>query len=189
MWSVILLLLSHLDGDFVQGELSGHSLDADKEGKASFLALGDTLCVKSSVAGGFTVLQVSDGVEEVRSVLGPSGDLLRCSVTADRALVESFMRACRLGLREQRIAPAGSELRFWDVDRAKATCGQLHSGDAVRMSAHAQKPEELRPGAGGAGEVQKLRRSKRGFTYPGTLWCGAGNIADDYDQLGEEHAL
>uniref|UniRef100_A0A3P8W3U9 Protein interacting with cyclin A1 n=1 Tax=Cynoglossus semilaevis TaxID=244447 RepID=A0A3P8W3U9_CYNSE len=22
-----------------------------------------------------------------------------------------------------------------------------------------------------------------GFTYPGTLWCGAGNMADDYDQL------
>ncbi|XP_074870214.1 protein PROCA1 [Carettochelys insculpta] len=28
-------------------------------------------------------------------------------------------------------------------------------------------------------------RAKRGFTYPGTLWCGAGNNAESYEQLGE----
>lgn len=38
-----------------------------------------------------------------------------------------------------------------------------------------------------ASDINTLRRSKRGFTYPGTLWCGAGNIADNYDQLGEDH--
>ncbi|CAM2104216.1 unnamed protein product [Caretta caretta] len=35
--------------------------------------------------------------------------------------------------------------------------------------------------AGGAAR----RRAKRGFTYPGTLWCGAGSNADSFEQLGE----
>ncbi|KAM6315550.1 protein PROCA1 [Podargus strigoides] len=28
-------------------------------------------------------------------------------------------------------------------------------------------------------------RARRGLTYPGTLWCGAGSNADTYEQLGE----
>ncbi|KAL2297354.1 hypothetical protein Nmel_016655, partial [Mimus melanotis] len=28
-------------------------------------------------------------------------------------------------------------------------------------------------------------RARRGLTYPGTLWCGAGSNADSYEQLGE----
>ncbi|KAM3851529.1 protein PROCA1 [Vipera latastei] len=40
-------------------------------------------------------------------------------------------------------------------------------------------------GAREAGTGGGRRRAKRGFTYPGTLWCGAGNIAESYEQLGE----
>lgn len=39
-------------------------------------------------------------------------------------------------------------------------------------------------GAREAGSAGGRRRAKRGFTYPGTLWCGAGNIAESYEQLG-----
>ncbi|XP_068766673.1 protein PROCA1 [Struthio camelus] len=37
------------------------------------------------------------------------------------------------------------------------------------------------PGAAPAGRP----RARRGLTYPGTLWCGAGSNADAYEQLGE----
>ncbi|XP_007485661.1 protein PROCA1 [Monodelphis domestica] len=39
-------------------------------------------------------------------------------------------------------------------------------------------------GQGGPGSPAP-HRVKRGFTYPGTLWCGAGNNAESYEQLGE----
>ncbi|XP_015277342.1 PREDICTED: protein PROCA1 [Gekko japonicus] len=58
--------------------------------------------------------------------------------------------------RESRRGPA-----FPDFEAAKAACRQPEpSGASPR------------------------RRAKRGFTYPGTLWCGAGNIAESYEQLG-----
>ncbi|KAM9370504.1 protein PROCA1 [Phaethornis superciliosus] len=39
------------------------------------------------------------------------------------------------------------------------------------------------PGAGAAPPGRT--RVRRGLTYPGTLWCGAGSNADAYEQLGE----
>ncbi|KAM6403022.1 protein PROCA1 [Rhynochetos jubatus] len=39
------------------------------------------------------------------------------------------------------------------------------------------------PGTGAAPPGRP--RARRGLTYPGTLWCGAGSNADDYEQLGE----
>ncbi|XP_067422033.1 protein PROCA1 [Emydura macquarii macquarii] len=39
--------------------------------------------------------------------------------------------------------------------------------------------------APGRGQGAARRRAKRGFTYPGTLWCGAGSNADSYEQLGD----
>ncbi|XP_027745802.1 protein PROCA1 [Empidonax traillii] len=42
-------------------------------------------------------------------------------------------------------------------------------------------PLAAAPGAAPPGRP----RARRGLTYPGTLWCGAGSNADTYEQLGE----
>ncbi|KAM6110677.1 protein PROCA1 [Pterocles gutturalis] len=44
----------------------------------------------------------------------------------------------------------------------------------------------LLPLVPGTGADPRARpRARRGLTYPGTLWCGAGSNADAYEQLGE----
>ncbi|XP_075761228.1 protein PROCA1 [Pelodiscus sinensis] len=58
----------------------------------------------------------------------------------------------------------------------RSACGSPGSGGRQPPGA-TWAPEP----AGGAAR----RRAKRGFTYPGTLWCGAGTNAESYEQLGE----
>ncbi|XP_053864660.1 protein PROCA1 [Malaclemys terrapin pileata] len=67
--------------------------------------------------------------------------------------------------------PAGGPVRSPDSGRRQPLGATWAPGPG-------QGPPEP---AGGAAR----RRTKRGFTYPGTLWCGAGNNADSYGQLGE----
>lgn len=168
MWSVFFVFLSYLDRNFVRGAL-------EKESKELFYMLNNTLCARSSVSGEHHLHQVTDGVLEVRSVHDSQGRLVHCSVIRNDMQVKSFMHVCRIGLRDQKTTSL--KMSLTGLSEAKASCDKLKSKVLVKQA----KEENLDD----ADSDQMLRRSKRGFTYPGTLWCGAGNIADHYDQLGK----
>lgn len=165
MWSVFFVLLSCLDGHAAGGDLLLLPSRAGKENE-------EVLCAKTSTVGENSLHQVSDGAEVVRSLVSPAGELVDCSVVADRMEVKSFVREC--GPEERRRA---ARTPFTHMDEAKTTCRELKR----RSEGRGHEGEDPTPQEDGV-----LRRSKRGFTYPGTLWCGAGNMADDYNQLGEE---
>lgn len=177
MWSVFFVFLSYLDRNFVMGDFLSRALDADKESKEMFSMLNGTFCAKMSTVGENFLYQVSDGAEVVRSVVSPAGRLVNCSVIVNQMQVKSFMHECRLGLKEQR-AGWQLETRFARMDEAKLMCRELkeRSGRSGRVKTSNSDDSEL--------QEKVLKRSRRGFTYPGTLWCGAGNMADHYDQLG-----
>ncbi|XP_051963551.1 uncharacterized protein proca1 [Xyrauchen texanus] len=178
MWSVLFVFLSYLDRNFVKGEF----LDAEKESKELFYMLNNTLCAKSSVAGEYHLHQVTDGIEEVRSVHDSEGGLVDCSVIQNEMQVKSFMHVCRLGLREQKFN-SDLKMTLTGVSEAKSNCKKMKSKGDRNVLVTIKQLKESNSDA--ENNKKTLRRSKRGFTYPGTLWCGAGNIANHYDQLGE----
>ncbi|XP_030600782.1 uncharacterized protein proca1 isoform X2 [Archocentrus centrarchus] len=172
MWSVFFIFLSYLDTNVINGDLLSGALDAEKEGKEMFSTLNGTMCAKMFTVGENFLYLVSDGAEVVRSVVSPTGKLANCSVIVNQMQTKSFMRECRLGLKEQ-SAGQQMEARFAHMDEAKLMCWQFKERAGKDDSEDSAVQEQV------------LKRSKRGFTYPGTLWCGAGNMADSYDQLGE----
>ncbi|XP_041850982.1 uncharacterized protein proca1 [Melanotaenia boesemani] len=171
MWSVFFVFLSYLDRNVVKGDFLSRALHAEKESKEMFSMINGTFCAKMSIIGDHFLYQVSDGAEVVRTVVSPAGKLVNCSVTVNQMQVKSFMHECRLGLKEQGAAWQ-METHFARMDQAKMMCREFKERSA-RSSRLRRDDSEV------------LKRSKRGFTYPGTLWCGAGNMADDYNQLGE----
>ncbi|KAG5837250.1 hypothetical protein ANANG_G00237310 [Anguilla anguilla] len=191
MWSVFFVFLSYLDRNFVKCDFLRQSMDAEKDD--IFYMLNSTFCTKMSRFGDNYIHQVSDGVEEVRLVYDPVGNLVDCSETGNHIQVKSFMYVCRVGFKEQRVKPGYSVKNLADMTEAKSTCQAFRErSQQTRKTTKAQiaqgpltldKQGDENHASEGSSEV--LHRSKRGFTYPGTLWCGAGNIADNYDHLGE----
>lgn len=181
MWSVFFVFLSYLDRNVVRGDFLSSALDAEKESREMFSMINGTFCAKMSLIGENVLYQVSDGAEVVRTVVSPSGKLVTCSVVVNQMEVKSFLHECRLGLKKRR---AGHQLeaRFARIDEDKLLCREFNLRSEGSSAAWKNTDTD-------GGQEKVLKRSKRGFTYPGTLWCGAGNMADNYNQLGKRMAL
>ncbi|XP_072325650.1 uncharacterized protein proca1 [Scyliorhinus torazame] len=177
MWSLIFVL-----GSFFAKSLA--SCDPGlREGPGSdgiYYVRSGRFCAKRSALGSAAkpaaLRQISDGAELVQSALDGDGQVLECSVSRQRLAVLSFLQECRL-----RAGGQPGTLSDWCWHREKARC---QSFLLQRAGTSTPAPPQQLAARLPSGETV-LRRTKRGFTYPGTLWCGAGNNADSYDHLGE----
>ncbi|XP_075054296.1 protein PROCA1 [Mixophyes fleayi] len=132
-------------------------------------ALQSSLDVQSCALLSFhdlhTQHQVTDGKELVISTWDSRRQLVSCSVDVDKETVSSFLTRCR---RERRDAEWDSG--YGGFAEAKMACF-IH----LRVDPSRQIGDS----------TEQHSRVKRGFTYPGTLWCGAGNNAEKESDLGE----
>uniref|UniRef100_A0A3B4CQW4 phospholipase A2 n=1 Tax=Pygocentrus nattereri TaxID=42514 RepID=A0A3B4CQW4_PYGNA len=99
-----------------------------------------------------------------------------CSISAERSLIENYLTLCR-------------EVHTWDSDGTQSL--RLN----ISLLFDPRSPCKFRPSAVGNWMRQRRNldlghrvgaksRQKRAWIFPGTLWCGRGSTAGDYEQLG-----
>ncbi|XP_075706967.1 protein PROCA1 [Rhinoderma darwinii] len=107
--------------------------------------------------------QVTDGEGLVTSIWDKRRQLVSCSLDEDAETVRDFLINCQRNRQDD----------VWDFGgftEARMACFIFLSAEL-----------SIRRGDSTGQHV----RVKRGFTYPGTLWCGAGNNAEKESDLGE----
>ncbi|KAF6715703.1 Group 3 secretory phospholipase A2 [Oryzias melastigma] len=100
--------------------------------------------------------------------------LLACAWSDDAAVVQSFLSRCRQRPQDFSARPDPQ----LDPLLEREECAPL---EAPRSGS--RPPRSVRGDDGGS-EVSARLRVKRGFIVPGTLWCGSGNKAPSYADLG-----
>ncbi|KAM8976405.1 protein PROCA1 [Pelodytes ibericus] len=128
--------------------------------------LGVQECALFSIQGEQFQYQVTDGKELVMSTWDSRRQLVSCSVDLDEERVLSFLFLC---LKDRQQGVGG-----WDKG------GFAETRLACQIFQNTYSPMDP-----AANTERQLHRVKRGFTYPGTLWCGSGNNAQSFEDLGE----
>lgn len=129
--------------------------------------------------------QASPSLRLYHSVWSPERALLGCSWNDHDALVHDYVSVCR-ERPHQFSDNLDHSLTFDSLFDAVELCASVESSTTAARKERTVKtrtvrsasPEDVRS------EVKTHRRVKRGFIVPGTLWCGSGNKAPSYTDLG-----
>ncbi|XP_030006913.1 group 3 secretory phospholipase A2 [Sphaeramia orbicularis] len=129
--------------------------------------------------------QASPSLRLYHTVWSPGRALLGCSWSDHDALVHNYVSLCRERPHEfsDRLDNSLTFDSMFDWDEL---CVSVESAVTAARTERTVKTRTVRSAGpeDGRSEVKTHRRVKRGFIVPGTLWCGSGNKAPSYTDLG-----
>uniref|UniRef100_A0AAQ5ZLD4 Phospholipase A2-like central domain-containing protein n=1 Tax=Amphiprion ocellaris TaxID=80972 RepID=A0AAQ5ZLD4_AMPOC len=110
--------------------------------------------------------------------------LRSCAWSDDAAVIHSYLALCRERTQEFSDHPNDN----FDLDSMfvgeEEQCVSLASPGVGEQAGRRPVRSVGGPDRGERSEVRIHQRVKRGFIVPGTLWCGSGNKAPSYADLG-----
>ncbi|XP_070845377.1 group 3 secretory phospholipase A2 [Chaetodon trifascialis] len=140
--------------------------------------------------------QASSALRLYHSSWSGQRTLLSCAWIDDAAVVQDYLSLCRERTHEFSRHPDENfdvESLFEEEDLCVSAASPAVGGRAERTGKRpvrsvggltAASPPENHPGQAERSDVSTHQRVKRGFIVPGTLWCGSGNKAPSYADLG-----
>ncbi|KAK7125294.1 hypothetical protein R3I93_020851 [Phoxinus phoxinus] len=114
------------------------------------------------------------------SIWNKDNSLFSCISSDEQSVIESYLSRCW----EDRSFSESLDARFdiSELTGPDGSCGA--AGITEEFTASVRRARDLMSVEEDDRDTQTLRRSKRAWMIPGTLWCGSGNKAAGFTDLG-----
>ncbi|XP_049883372.1 uncharacterized protein LOC126378908 isoform X1 [Pectinophora gossypiella] len=211
--SDIKYLRRRLNKEIVNFVMTDVLVDGEVENRVHYNGITAKETYVGTYGDGIRLRQLTDGRHLVQIIYSPNGEIQDCEYIAQGKTTRNFLKSLRkelkLALDEQaskltqiesnnkddekfyrhfgnvtfRILKNGaklpSDVASWlDYDKLKMECLQRHEELKYMM--------ENKNKVGENSLARSQRSIRENFIVPGTKWCGAGQLAEEYHELGSD---